>query len=147
MGWRSGNDHSAPWPNRLRGGIFLSLKIALLQPILLGGMVFMVLTGRVVPAAPQLGVFAMWALGFRWVLIDQRQRCPVCLRLLTNPVRIGTPSQTFLEWYGAESICSRGHGLLHISEISSSYSEDPEWLSLDDSWRGLFSEAAGARQR
>jgi hypothetical protein len=67
--------------------------------------------------------------------------------LLTNPVRIGTPSQTFLGWYGAESICSRGHGLLHISEISSSYSETPEWLSLDDSWSDLFSEAAGVRQR
>ncbi len=47
------------------------------------------------------------------MITDQQRRCPVCLRLLTNPVRIGTPSRTFLEWYGAESTCSRGHGLLH----------------------------------
>ena len=81
-------------------------------------------------------------LALRWVITDQQRRCPVCLRLLTNPVRIGTPSRTFLEWYGAESTCSRGHGLLHVSEISSSYSEKPQWLRLGDSWSGLFSGAA-----
>ena len=147
MGLAPANRHPVPWPNRLRRGIFLALKIALVQPIMLSGFVVLILVGPVVPMAPQLGMFAMWILVFRWVLIDQRQRCPVCLRLLTNSVRIGTPSQTFLGWYGAESICSRGHGLLHISEISSSYSETPEWLSLDDSWSDLFSEAAGVRQR
>ena len=94
------------------------------------------------PFAPQLGMFALWILALRWVLIDQRQRCPVCLRLLIQPVRIGNSSHTFLEWYGAESICSRGHGLQHIPEITASYSGQQEWLNLDDSWsarrRALF---------
>jgi hypothetical protein len=140
-----------PWPGRLRRGIFLALKIALLQPILFGGFV-VVLPILSVPIA-NLGSIASWTLAFRWVLIDQQRRCPVCLRLLTEPVRIGSASQTFLEWYGAESTCSRGHGLLHISEMPASYSAKPEWLRLGDSWRSLFgsacpsSDAAGVRQR
>jgi hypothetical protein len=147
MGGARAARQPVPWPNRLRLGIFLALKIALVQPIMLVGFVVLLLAGRWVPVAPQLGVFAIWMLTFRWVISDQRRRCPVCLRLLTNPVRIGNSSHTFLEWYGAESICSRGHGLQHIPEISASYSGNPEWLNLDDSWSSLFSEAAGVRQR
>jgi hypothetical protein len=130
-----------PWRSRLRRGIFLALKIALIQPIMFGGFV-------VVCAMPiaNLAFNASWILAFRWVLIDQRRRCPVCLRLLTEPVRIGSASQTFLEWYGVESTCSRGHGMLQTSEVPASYSGKPEWLALDDSWKSLFSEAAGARQ-
>jgi hypothetical protein len=147
MGRAPVNRHPMPWPNRLRRGIFLALKIALVQPMMLCGFVVLLWILPVLPIGPQLGICAAWMLVFRWLLTDQRRRCPVCLRLLTNPVRIGASSQTFLEWYGAESICSRGHGLLHVSEMSSSYSGNPEWLTLDDSWRGLFSKAAGVRQR
>ncbi len=136
--------HPMPWPGRLRRGIFLALKIALVQPIMLCGFVVLARTGPI-PVMP-LGVCASWILAFRWVLIDQRRRCPVCLRLLTNPVRIGDPSHTFLEWYGAESMCSRGHGLLQVPEISASYSGKQQWLNLDGSWSGLFSEVAGMRQ-
>jgi hypothetical protein len=79
------------------------------------------------------------------MLIDQRGRCPVCLRLLTDSVRIGSPSQTFLAWYGAESICARGHGVLHNPElVNGCYCK--EWLNLDGSWSSLFVEAAGVRQ-
>ena len=136
-----------PWRSRLRRGIFLAMKIALIQPIMFGG--FVVLC--TIPIA-DMAFMASWILAFRWVLIDQRRRCPECLRLLTDPVRIGSASQTFLEWYGAESTCSRGHGLLQAAEMPASYSREPEWLTLDDSWRSLFrspcpsSEAAGARQ-
>ena len=130
-----------PWRSRLRRGSFLALKIALMQPIMFGGFV-------VVCAMPiaNLAFTASWILTFRWVLIDQRRRCPVCLRLLTEPVRIGSASQTFLEWYGAESTCSRGHGMLQISEVSASYSGESEWLALDDSWKGLFAETAEVRR-
>jgi hypothetical protein len=134
-----------PWLGRLRRGIFLALKLALVQPIMFGGFVVVVTMGTA-PVVP-LGVCASWMLVLRWVLTDQRRRCPVCLRLLTNPVRIGTPSRTFLEWYGAESMCSRGHGLLQVPGISSSYSGRGQWLSLDSSWSSLFSQAAGARPR
>ena len=145
MGGARANRPPMPWPRRLRRGIFFALKIALVQPIMFCGMVILIFIGPVVPVAPQLGIYAVWTLTYRWVIGDQRRRCPVCLRLLTHPVRIGAPSQTFLEWYGAESLCSRGHGLLHVSELSSSYSGKQEWLSLDDSWRDLFPEAAGVR--
>jgi hypothetical protein len=130
-----------PWRNRLRRGIFLALKIALIQPVMFAGLVL----ACTIPIA-NLAFNFSWILAFRWVLIDQRRRCPMCLRLLTDPVRIGSASQTFLEWYGAESTCSRGHGLLQTAEMPASYSGKPEWLVLDDSWKSLFSEAAGVRQ-
>ncbi|MGA3043326.1 MAG: hypothetical protein ABSF54_21335 [Bryobacteraceae bacterium] len=136
--------HLIRWPNRLRRWTFMAMKIALVQPMMLFGFVVLAAMGTV-PLAT-LGVCASWILALRWVLIDQRRRCPVCLRSLGNPVRIGTPSQTFLEWYGAESICPRGHGLLQVPEISSSYSGRGQWLRLGRSWSSLFSPAAGARQ-
>ena len=138
MGGAHANRHPIPWPGRLRRGIFLALKIALLQPFMLCGFLAMLPIDSV-PVAP-LGLGASWCLALRWVLTDQRLRCPVCLRLLTNPVRIGNPSETFLGWYGAESMCSRGHGLLQVSEISASYSGKQEWLRLGDSWSSLFSK-------
>jgi hypothetical protein len=133
-----------PWPSRMRRGTFMALKIALMQPILFGGFVI-ALPILSIPVA-NLGFGAAFTLAFRWVLIDQQRRYPVCLRLLTDPIRIGSASHTFLEWYGAESTCSRGHGLLHISEMPASYSAKPGWLRLGDSWRSLFSDAAGVRQ-
>jgi hypothetical protein len=133
-----------PWPSRMRRGTFMALKIALMQPILFGGFVI-ALPILSIPVA-NLGFGAAFTLAFRWVLIDQQRRYPVCLRLLTDPIRIGSASHTFLEWYGAESTCSRGHGLLHFSEMPASYSAKPGWLRLGDSWRSLFSDAAGVRQ-
>jgi hypothetical protein len=144
MGGARATCPSVPWTSRIRRGLFLALKICLVQPIMLGGFIVLVRIGTV-PVAP-LGLCASWILAFRWVLLDQRRRCPVCLRLLTHPVRIGTPSETFLEWYGAESTCSRGHGLLHTSVMPASYSGNPRWLSLDDSWSGLFQAAPRGRQ-
>lgn len=140
------NRHPMPWPSRLRRGVFLVLKIALVQPILLCGLLVWILIAPVAPFA-LLGILAAWILALRWVFTDQQRRCPACLRLLTNSVRIGSSSQTFLEWYGDESMCSRGHGLLHSSEISSSYSGKQQWLNLDGSWKRLPSEIAGMRQR
>jgi hypothetical protein len=137
--------HPMPWLNRLHRGIYLALKLALIQPTMLCGVFVLILIAPVVPIAP-LGICAGWILALRWVFTDQQRRCPVCLRLLTNPVRIGDPSHTFLEWYGAESMCSRGHGLLHVPEISASYSGTQQWVNLDGSWKGLFSEVARIRQ-
>jgi hypothetical protein len=135
---------SAPWPSRLCRWMFLALKIALVQPIILCGFFALILSASIVPMAP-LGFFTLWFLTCRWLILDQWRRCPMCLRLLTNPVRIGTPSQTFLDWYGAESVCSRGHGLLLVPEIPTSYPGRRRWLRLDASWSGLFSQVSGAR--
>src|SRR5207244_8275308 len=134
--WRPpASRHPMPWRSRLRRGIFLALKIALVQVMMLCG--FTILLGPLARFAA-LGFNVAFILVLRWVITDQQQRCPVCLRLLTAPVRIGTASRTFLEWYGAESTCSRGHGLLHVSETASSFIRRPQWLSLDDSWKDLF---------
>jgi hypothetical protein len=78
--------------------------------------------------------------GFRWVLQDQRRRCPVCLRRLSHPARVGQVSWSFLGWYGIEMICARGHGLLHIAELPTSWFGTQRWLGLDSSWVGLFED-------
>jgi hypothetical protein len=119
----------------MRRWIFLAAKLALVLPIVLFGTldVFSLIAIHLQPHA----LFAGSVIGFRWVLNDQRRRCPVCLRVLTNPTPIGEPSRTLLEWYGAELVCTRGHGLLHVPEIRNSYSEQ-RWLRLDSSWSSLF---------
>jgi hypothetical protein len=75
---------------------------------------------------------------FRWILQDQRRRCPICLRLLSNPARVGQASCNFLAWNGTELFCSRGHGLLHIPELPTSWFSRQRWLCLDPSWLSLF---------
>jgi hypothetical protein len=135
-----GKRNPALGSGKLRGWIFLALKILLLLPILQCMMMMIVLAPFL-----EFGFFLAYALAFRWAFADQRRRCPVCLRLLTQPVLIGNSSQTLLDWYGAESMCSRGHGLLHVPEISASYSYE-QWLTLDDAWSDLVSEDAGARR-
>jgi hypothetical protein len=133
--------YSVSWSSTLRRGIFLVLKIALLQSIMFCGSLVQILLG---PLGGFTGIAGAAAAVFalRWVITDQQRRCPMCLRLLTNPIIIGTPSRTFLEWYGTESTCPHGHGLLHASEISSSYSRQ-QWMSLGDSWSALFAKGAG----
>jgi hypothetical protein len=58
--------------------------------------------------------------------------------VLTSPALIGMASQTFLEWYGTELICEKGHGLLHVPEIPNSCYSTQRWTYLDPSWRVLF---------
>ena len=131
---------------RLRRALFFALKVALMQPIMLAAAVVGMLVARFVPWAGPVGMGAIWIFSSRWLILDQRRRCPVCLRLLTQPVRIGTPSQTLLAWYGAESMCSRGHGLLQDPETSTSYAGTSHWLELDASWTDLFSHPGGGRR-
>jgi len=84
--------------------------------------------------------FAGLLFAFRWVLQDQRNRCPVCLRLLSNPARVGETSRNFLAWNGTELICAGGHGLLHIPELPTSWFSTQRWQYLDPSWSTLFSD-------
>src|SRR5262249_932432 len=127
-----------PWTKRSRRWIFLGIKLALILPIVFCGtldLAPLISSSGIQPHAMLVG----YVLAFRWALIDQRERCPVCLRLLTSPTRIGRPSQTFLEWYGTELMCDKGHGLLHVTEIPTSCYSAQRWLYLDPSWRSLFS--------
>jgi hypothetical protein len=92
--------------------------------------------------------FAQFAFAFviclftlRWAVLDQRQRCPVCLRRVTHPAQVGTASCTFLGWNGTEMICTGGHTLLHVPSLPTSWFGAQRWLYLDPSWEFLF--AAG----
>ncbi|MGB7137688.1 MAG: hypothetical protein WBD46_20535 [Acidobacteriaceae bacterium] len=85
--------------------------------------------------------FPALLLGFRWILQDQRQRCPECLLRLSSPARVGQASCNFLAWNGTELLCARGHGLLHIPELPTSWFSTQRWLCLDPSWASLFTES------
>lgn len=121
----------------VRRWLFLAIKIVLILAIVFCGSLDL---GPIV-ASPGFRPYATligYILAFRWTLADQRRRCPVCLELLRNPVRIGQPSHIMLDWYGTELMCSRGHGLLHTAETPTSSYGAQQWLSLDPSWRSLF---------
>lgn len=123
----------------LRRWMFLGMKFALVLPVVFCGIFDLapVLSAKgLTPDATLVG----YVLAFRWALIDQRKRCPVCLCLLTSPTRIGEPSHTFLEWYGTELICEKGHGLLHVPEIPTISFRTQRWMNLDSSWKSLFSQ-------
>jgi hypothetical protein len=130
LGEYPANSHSPPMATRLRRWIFFAVKIALIFQI-----VFCVSIGTMLIHGP---VWVVYMLAFRWALNDQRQRCPVCLRSLAKPTRIGGPAQMFLEWYGTELMCEEGHGLLYAPEILTSCYNTQRWLYLDPSWHGLF---------
>lgn len=84
---------------------------------------------------------------FRWTFHDQRRRCPECLRLLSNPARVGQASCNFLAWNGTELLCVRGHGLLHIPELPTSWFSTQRWLALDASWLCLFTDPSSPSPR
>jgi len=139
------NARHVSWSMRLRRWSFLLAKLALLVPI--GAFVAV----DIAYAAPNFGAFspepmqlvlsfALCLFGLRWVLRDQRQRCPVCLGKLTHPARVGQPSRTFLAWNGTELICVGGHGLLHVPELETSWFSTQRWMYLDASWDVLFAE-------
>ena len=131
IGDRPGSRSPVATGNRWRAWGFFVLKVALILPMVQ----FAFIAVAVINVPPlTIGLFAGYVFLFRWVIDDQRRRCPVCLRLLTKPVRIGTSSQTFLDWYGAESMCFRGHGLLYVPEIGASYSREQEWMYLETSY-------------
>jgi hypothetical protein len=132
------------YPDAARPGrwLFLAAKTGLILPIVLFGSLDLASFGSSASAIALLlaalgGFFAM-----RWTLVDQRHRCPVCLRLLSNPVRIGKASRILLEWHGSELMCLRGHGLLHVPERPSIWFTSPRWMDLGPSWSGLFPDPA-----
>jgi hypothetical protein len=121
---------------RLRRWGFFGVKIALLLPIVLCGSLDV--ASVLAPGLQPHGLLIGLVVGFRWVIADQRRRCPVCLHMLSNPTRIGGASQVFLDWYGTEYICAQGHGMLYLPEIAASWCT-PRWQHLDPTWSSLFS--------
>jgi hypothetical protein len=136
LGEYPANRHSPLGTMRLRRWIFLAIKIALLLPIVFCGS-FDLASIVSVNFEPH-GFIVGSIVALRWALTDQRKRCPVCLHVLTKPTLIGGAAQTFLEWYGTELICPRGHGLLYVPEIPTSCYSTQRWQYLDPSWSSLF---------
>ena len=125
----------------LRRWMFLTAKIVLILPVVYF-LCRCIYYQNVSHQALQIPVHALLVaciLTFRWILDDQRQRCPMCLRLLGHSANVGQPARNFLEWNGTELMCTRGHGLLHVPATPASWSGTQRWFYLDPSWRSLFS--------
>ncbi len=143
LGEYSPSSHRPQWPRRVVRWLYLAAKIALLLPIVY----YMSLdlaywrSFGTTYAADYIQLFSAFALclgGMRWALLDQRQRCPVCLKRVAHPAQVGLVSRTFLAWNGTELMCSGGHALLHVPGLPTSWFGTQRWLYLDASWEFLF---------
>jgi hypothetical protein len=125
----------APRSGITRRWLFFTVKIALILATLHFSLVVAV-SLQAWGAIQALIVACTFA--FRWALRDQQARCPVCLRLLAQPARVGVASPGFLGWSGVEMMCCQGHGLLYVPESPTDHYHDPRWVDLDPSWGILF---------
>lgn len=133
------------WTNRVFRWMFLGAKIALVLPtVYLASLDLAYWHTTTYSLSAQyvqlISAFTMGLFGLRWIILDQRNRCPVCLRRVTHPAQVGLASRTFLAWNGTELICTGGHTLLHVPALPTSWFSTPRWLYLDTSWRSLFVE-------
>jgi hypothetical protein len=131
------------WSRRVVCCAFGAAKIAMILGIVYILPVDLVYcrTSGFAPAASCLQFLLTLALsisGFCWTVDDQHRRCPVCLRRVTHPARVGIASRTFLAWNGTELMCKGGHALLYIPAAPTSWSHAPRWVYLDPSWKFLF---------
>jgi hypothetical protein len=129
----SPSTNSSYWLTRQ---LFLTAKMAL--SLLIAFVLSADLTQPIGALSPIVGdllqilLFTLLALvGLRWVFRDQDQRCKQCLRSLALPSRIGRPSHNLLEWNGTELACKRGHGLLSVPEMETSWCQSSQWIALD----------------
>jgi len=136
--------HRPSWRRQCMRWLFMAAKIGFV--IAIAYCASMAIAYAMTSAYSPNAEFAQFALGFvfslfglRWAVFDQRQRCPVCLRLVTNPTRVGLASHTFLGWNGTEMYCEGGHTLLHVPALPTSWFQAPRWVYLDPSWGFLFS--------
>ncbi|MGC1299468.1 MAG: hypothetical protein WA869_30955 [Alloacidobacterium sp.] len=130
---------------RLRRWFFLTAKLALILPVVCFASLDAAQIFQDTQSVQLIVTFAATLATLRWVLRDQRRRCPVCLELLRNPVHVGEPSRNFLAWNGTELICAVGHGFLHVPELPTSWFSTQRWLYLDASWRSIFRPQEMAR--
>jgi MacB-like periplasmic core domain len=146
LGEYGSSPHRPQWPRRIVRWLYFGAKIVLLLPIvyyLSIDLAYWRLFGSAYAAdyIQMVSAFTLCLGGMRWVLLDQRQRCPVCLRRVAHPAQVGLASRTFLAWNGTELVCAGGHTLLHVPGLPTSWFGTQRWLYLDASWDFLF--AAG----
>ena len=143
LGESSVNQQKTSWARRILRWSFFTAKAALLLPTIyfvsLDLAYGSTTIGRERAVYLELmSTFAMCLFSMRWMLKDQRQRCPVCLRTVTHPAQVGQASRTFLDWNGTEMMCMGGHTLLHVPSLPTSWFGSQRWLYLDTSWDFLF---------
>ncbi|MGA9668716.1 MAG: hypothetical protein WBQ94_05880 [Terracidiphilus sp.] len=143
LGEYSPSPQRTSWSRRIYRWSFLCVKIAMLLPIVYFASLDLgyALTTPYSNSSMYIqlvSTFAMCLFGLRWVLQDQRKRCPVCLRRVEHPAQVGQASRTFLAWNGTELMCMDGHTLLHVPGMPTSWFGAQRWLYLDTSWEFLF---------
>ena len=146
LGEYSVNPQKTSWSRKLQRWSFLATKAALLLPtvyffafdLAYGCTWFSRESAIDIQLASS---FALCLFGMGWVLKDQRQRCPVCLRTVAHPAQVGQASRTFLDWNGTEMMCMGGHTLLHVPSLPTSWFGSQRWLYLDTSWGFLFASS------
>jgi hypothetical protein len=82
-----------------------------------GTLDLLALGGILHSVAPVMAIYPAYSLAIAWIAADKRRRCPVCLRRLSNPARVGQGAGTLLGYCATELVCLRGHGLIHIPEF------------------------------
>ncbi|MDR3791909.1 MAG: ABC transporter permease [Terracidiphilus sp.] len=137
--------HKISWQRRVCRWGFLGAKIALLLPIayfvsLDMAYCFLGFNSSHALYLQIVAAFFICLFGMQWVLSDQQQRCPICLRRVNHPARVGQLSRTFLAWNGTELMCMGGHTLLHVPSLPTSWFSSQRWMLLDSSWEFLFAE-------
>ncbi len=144
--------HSVPartWRNRafVAQAAFFGLKTLLaIGIVLLAGLEFTPATAITMTGGTDLlteplttWLYLMGSLGaLTWSIYDSRLRCRVCLSRLGLPAHVGCPGCLLLDWAGTEMVCTHGHGMLHVAEMPSSWTESATWTHLDESWQELF---------
>lgn len=137
------SEHAPRWTGVVRRWTLMAAKIALLLPTVYFASMDVAYWKTATYSIPAeyvqlLATFSMCLFGLQWALKDQRQRCPVCLRRVTSPARVGLAGRTFLAWNGTEMICTSGHTLLHVPALPTSWFSTQRWMYLDPSWKFLF---------
>lgn len=143
MGDYSPTSHRPPWPRRIVRWLYLGAKIALLLPIVYYVSLDLAYwrsfgSSYAADYIQLISAFVICLAGMRWALLDQRQRCPVCLKRVAHPAQVGLASRTFLAWNGTELMCTGGHTLLHVPGLPTSWFATEQWMYLDASWEFLF---------
>jgi len=143
------SSHRPGLKRRIARWLFLAAKLVLIAAIGWWASLDLAYAGIDVssqwaPFVQLVAGFVICLFSFRWALADQQQRCPVCLRRVTHPARVGLASRTFLGWNGTEMMCLGGHTLLHVPSLPTSWFGAPRWLYLDHSWDFLFANNPAA---
>ena len=96
-------------------------------------------------AAPLVALLlVIQAFALRWCVEDQAARCPVCCRLVSMPVTVGSRSSLILDRPGIQFLCTRGHGTLLLSDLRACTGERLHWTPADRSWQQVFLDERSA---